>query len=331
MKILFYCPFKFNLKSKFLNQLGGIETLNIELAKKLTNFDYEVYISTYCDEITKKNKIINIPINKLDHKKYNFDVIISSNNSKIFNYFKESKKFLWLHNTLAIEKSLRKGLLFPILSNNINAVFVSNYLNKITSQFYLFKQRQVLSNFLPSVYEKNKLNFKRKKIFIWSVQRDKGLHQLLNLWSEKIYTNSKDLKLYIYGINKKKFKSKLRYYQNRNIYFFERVSKYKLRTIYNKSLAMICLGYDETFCLNALEANACGLPIITFGKTALEDFTVKNKNGFIVSNFKELGNKILYLSNSKIDINIIKYCYNYSQKFHLNKIISKWLKMIKNS
>ncbi len=331
MRILFYCPFKFNLKSKFLNQLGGIETLNIELAKKLTNFDCDVYLSTYCNEITKKNKIINIPINRLDHKKYNFDVIISSNNSKIFDYFKKAKKFLWLHNTLAIEKSLRKGLLFPILSNHINAIFVSSYLNRITSQFYLFKKRQVLSNFLPSVYEKNKLNFKRKKIFIWSVQRDKGLYQLLDLWSEKIFANRKDLKLYIYGISKKKFKSKLKYYQSRNIYFFERVSKHKLRTIYNKSLAMICLGYDETFCLNALEANSCGLPIITFGKTALGDFTINNKNGFIVSNFNELGNKILYLSNSKININIIKYCYNYSKKFHLNKIISKWLKTIKNS
>ena len=37
MKILFYCPFNFNLKSKFLNELGGIETLNLDLTKKLTD------------------------------------------------------------------------------------------------------------------------------------------------------------------------------------------------------------------------------------------------------------------------------------------------------
>ena len=44
---------------------------------------------------------------------------------------------------------------------------------------------------------------------------------------------------------------------------------------------MICLGYDETFCLNALKANSCGLPIFTFGKTALNEL-ILNNNGIIV-------------------------------------------------
>ena len=163
MKILFYCPFKFNLESKLLNQLGGIETLNIDLAKKLTNFKYEIYLATYCEKIIKKNKIINIPIKKIFDKNYNFDIIISSNYPTIFNYFDKQKKILWLHNTLAIEKSLRKGFLLPILFNKINTIFVSNYLNKITSILYLFNTKQVISNFLPKIFEKNKKNYNRKK------------------------------------------------------------------------------------------------------------------------------------------------------------------------
>ena len=92
---------------------------------------------------------------------------------------------------------------------------------------------------------------------------------------------------------------------------------------------MICLGYDETFCLNALEANSCGLPIITFGKTALKAFTINNKNGFLINDYMDLEKKILDLSSSKIDKDIINYCYNNSKKFHLNKIISQFLKIIK--
>ena len=42
-------------------------------------------------------------------------------------------------------------------------------------------------------------------------------------------------------------------------------------------MGMICLGYDETFCLNALEANSCGLPVITFGKTALNEMIIDKK------------------------------------------------------
>ena len=48
---------------------------------------------------------------------------------------------------------------------------------------------------------------------------------------------------------------------------------------------MICLGYDETFCLNAIEANACGLPVITFGETVLKDIIKNNYNGFIVKDY----------------------------------------------
>ena len=92
---------------------------------------------------------------------------------------------------------------------------------------------------------------------------------------------------------------------------------------------MICLGYDETFCLNALEANSCGLPILTLGKTSLKDLIINNKNGFFVDSFDALSNKILELSNSKINKNIINYCYNYSKNFYLDKIISKWLQVIK--
>jgi len=108
------------------------------------------------------------------------------------------------------------------------------------------------------------------------------------------------------------------------------VQKRILKKIYNKSLAMICLGYDETFCLNALEANACGLPIITFGYTALKDFTFNNKNGYLVNNYDELAKKINHLCNSKINKDIINYSYDYSKKFDLDKVVNKWINLLKN-
>ena len=110
MKILFYCPSKFNLVSKKNDKLGGIETLNLELSRNLSSNKYKVYLSTICKKIIKKNNLVNLPISKIkkDYDKYKFDCIISSNDPNIFNYFKNSKKVLWMHNTLAIEKALRK-------------------------------------------------------------------------------------------------------------------------------------------------------------------------------------------------------------------------------
>ena len=34
---------------------------------------------------------------------------------------------------------------------------------------------------------------------------------------------------------------------------------------------MVCLGYDKTFCLNALEAFSQSLPIISLGETAVNE------------------------------------------------------------
>ena len=93
---------------------------------------------------------------------------------------------------------------------------------------------------------------------------------------------------------------------------------------------MICLGYDETFCLNAIEANACGLPVITFGETVFKDMIKNNYNGFIVKDYKSLSFKVLELIN-KNQTNKNKYINNSimsSKKYHFNKIKKKWIKLL---
>ena len=125
------------------------------------------------------------------------------------------------------------------------------------------------------------------------------------------------------------FKSKS--FQKKNIHFFGRISKKKLKEIYQKSMGMICLGYDETFCLNALEANSCGLPVITFGKTALNEMIIDKKNGFIINDFDDLEKKINFIINlkEKQRINLIKNSIQTTKKYHIKNIIYLWLKLLK--
>jgi len=334
MNILLSCPSKFSLESKNLKKLGGIESLNIELAKTLSQENINVTLATDCKKTIIKNKIFNIPINKLkaNAKNFSFDSIVTSNDTSLFSYFKKSKKILWLHNKLQIEKAIRKKKFFPINYYRPHVVFVSNYLHNFTSNFLLFKKKFVISNFLSNSFIINKMNFNRKKIFVWSVQRDRGLSELIEIWINKIYQKDKSVKLYIFGVNNKISKSKLAFLKSNNIFFYGRVSKLKLKKTYLNSLAMICLGYDETFCLNALEANSCGLPIITFGKTALNDYSISNYNSIIAKNFNDLEDKIFYiLSLSKNKRNqLIKNSFNHSKKFRLNKISQLWIKLFKN-
>lgn len=151
------------------------------------------------------------------------------------------------------------------------------------------------------------------------------------MWIKSIYPKNQDTKFYIFGIDKLKFNKFKNFYRKYNIFFLGRVPKVKLRNVYSNSLAMICLGYDETFCLNAIEANSCGLPIFTFGKTALNELVTNKKNGIIVNDFYNLSLSInRYLTSSlKNKKTYIENSYKLSKKFQLNKVINYWKKLLK--
>ena len=331
MNILFYCPFKFNLNSKNLSTLGGIESLNIDLCKELAKKNFKIFLATYCNKEIRKKNLINIPIKKITNNKSDikFDVIISSNDPNIFNKFKFSKKILWMHNTLSVEKSLRKRKFFSIIKNKISVIFVSKYLENKISKIYLFNEKIIINNFLSKKFQIQNLNYNRKKIIVWSVQRDKGLNETIEMWIKKVHPKNPKLSFYIFGIDKNKYKNRIKYLKNFNIHFFGRITKNELKNTYSKSLAMICLGYDETFCLNALEANACGLPLLTFGKTALKDYAINNFNSYIIKDYDDLSKKINLISNKKINKKIIINSFNKSKAYRLEKVIKLWINFIR--
>ncbi len=333
MNILFYCPFKFSLKSKNIKSLGGIESLNIQLTKHLSNSKNKIYLASFCNKKFKKNNLVNIPITELKNKKFNvrFDKIISSNDPNIFNYLKNSKNFLWLHNKLPIEKAFRKKKFFSIIRNKISAIFVSNYLLKKTTNFYNFKQKLVIPNFLDPSFSDIKSSTQKKPYFIWSVQRNKGLEEVIDIWINDINPKYKKFKLFIFGINKTNLgKYNLKKLSNFNIFYKGRVNKSILINFYKKSMGMICLGYDETFCINAIESYACGMPIITFGHTALAEISNK-MNSFKLLNYKDISRRIIQIATMdlKTRTKMSLYCINFSRKYQLNFIFDKWLKLLK--
>lgn len=311
--ILFYIDNKKSLKSK---NLGGIESLNVDLYNYVKKTNNKTFLS---------NKVTSEIINK------QWDYVISSNNAQIFDKITCKKKILWLHNKLQIEKAIRKNQILSILFNDITAVFNSNYLKNNTSRLYNFQNKLVISNFLTKDFLNLKNNFARKPFFVWSVQRSKGLDEVLDVWIEKIYPNNEKLKLYIFGIQDPRIKrfnlTKLEKY---NIFYKGRVNKNILKMYYKKSMAMICLGYDETFSLNVLEGFSCGLPMITFGYTAVGEL-INKKNSFILKKYSNLSNLVfrIYKLNNKKRNMISNYCINFSKRFYIHKQFYKWKKLLR--
>ena len=60
----------------------------------------------------------------------------------------------------------------------------------------------------------------REPIFVWSVQRDKGLTNVIDLWISKIHKNHKKAKFYIFGVDKIPFNYSRNKLISSNIYFF---------------------------------------------------------------------------------------------------------------
>jgi glycosyltransferase involved in cell wall biosynthesis len=313
MKILLYVNTSQNLDNS--NFLGGIEILNYELA----NFLKKKHNTILSNTLSKKLLSIS------------WDIVISSNDSRIFNQVKTKRKILWLHNKLQLEKAFRKKQLFSLLFNNIEAVFVSKYLNENTTRLYNFSKRTVISNFLPSIFEKNKFskNKKSKKnLFVWSVQRRLGLDELINVWKKKIYSLNSNCELHVFGVNYKN--NKLVKY---NIFCHGKIPRHKLLNFYKKSTGMICLGYDETFCLNAIEGMKIGLPIISLGKTALKEIIKDKINGYLIDNIGNIDVPIMHLINldSYRRLSLSKNCIKFASNYNSNIVFNDWERLIFSS
>ena len=173
-KILLYVNSFIKLDNKSLT--GGIEYLNLNLYSHLKK---------------KHNVFLTNKISKF-HKNKKWDIIISSNDARIFSLLNSKRNILWIHNKLQLEKSVRKFQLIPILFNNIEAVFVSKFLKENTSNLYFFNKKFIIPNFLGKIFSKQKFNFikKRDKNFVWSVQREHKLNDVIDLWKNQISKNN---------------------------------------------------------------------------------------------------------------------------------------------
>jgi len=332
MKLLFINNSLINLNNKYINKIGGIEHCNIELAKNLSKLGHDITIAS---KIEKKKKISNItilPLNYLISLKNNnhYDIVVSSNHSEFFQFQKKIIKVLWLHNQLQIEKSVRKKQLWPIIKYRPHVVFVSDYLKKKTSLFYPFSSKTVIPNGCSQLFFNNQRSKIIKPIFIWTNKRDRGLNDIIDIWCKKISIDLPIAELHIHGITKsKKYISNIDYRKFR-IKFFGLVSRNYLANKYKFSAAMLHSGYDETFCISALEALSSGMPVITIDRTALAERVINNFNGYKVNNFDDMADIAISLFKNKTQLKCLSInAVNHSIKFKWDNIAISWNKYFK--
>ena len=333
MKLLFINNSLINLNNKNINKVGGIEHCNIELAQGLSRLGHEVTLVSKIKNKQKVNNITNLPFNYLTSIENNnlYDIVVSSNYSQAFKFKQKSIKVLWMHNELQIEKSLRKKEFLPIILNKPHVVFVSNYLKELTTSLYPFKSKTIIPNGCSGLFLNNKRNKNIKPIFIWTVKRDKGLLEIIDIWCRIIFKKLPHAELHVHGLNVPKEKNIIIDYDKINIKFFGIVDRKFLASKYKYSTAMLHPGYNETFCISALEALASGLPIITFNRSALAERVINNVNGYIIKTFEEMAEKAIHLALNKCQLSkLSNNAIKCSKEFCWNNVALKWNKYLNN-
>ena len=333
MKLLFINNSLINLNNKNINKVGGIEHCNIELAQGLSRLGHEVTLVSKIRNKQKFNNITNLPFNYLTSIQNNnlYDILVSSNYSQVFKFKQKSIKVLWMHNELQIEKSLRKKEFLPIILNKPHVVFVSNYLKELTTSLYPFKSKTIIPNGCSELFLNNKRNKNIKPIFIWTVKRDRGLDEIIDIWCQIIFKKLPLAELHVHGLNVPRKQNINIDYDKFNIKFFGVVSRDFLANKYKYSTAMLHPGYDETFCISALEALASGLPVITFNRAALAERVVNNVNGYIVETFEDMAAKAINLAANKSQLSkLSNNASKSSKKYCWNNVALKWNKYLDN-
>lgn len=296
MRISIIPPLKshFNIQSASNEGLGGIETCCIELTKAFSNRGHFVNFFTGTHDRSKKRNISNYGFDEIHIP--DADFVLSCNNPVPLMQAK-GKSILWLHNPIAIEKSVRMGFMGPILKLRPHAVFGSRTAKLAFSRLYPFKSREIIPLGISNEFLFGQTHKKRDKRFIWSSQPQRGLTLAINAWVNAFPNLPDGCEFVIFGAKAAEVNIPEKMAQSVNIIFKARSNKKDLADFYETSLALVSLGaQDETFCLVAAEAQSMGLPVLTMGIGALAERVSHGINGIVVKNIDELSSAFIQLA-----------------------------------
>ena len=210
------------------------------------------------------------------------------------------------------------------LNKNIKIISTSNWQHQNAKKSLLLKDRDVFKIPLPidtSVWKpinkndaKSVLGWKNDKIYFlfgfsdYARRNIKGLDIALNLFDKFNEANNGNCILNIFGEIDKKYISK------NNINILGNINdQTKLRTIYSGSNLLLNPSRLESFGQIALEALACGLPILINQNTGTNDLILSDEMGYSLENEMSSNfNSLLEWFNQN--------CINNNQDFIHNKI-----------
>ena len=260
----------------------------------------------------------------------------------------------WLSGLVAKEIKSKFGIPFIFTAHSYGK-FIDEDSNRITSEYEILSKADLVTssskfeyNFLNQNYETQEQKLRivypgvnvdlfkptsTKKentlLVVGRIQPQKGQINTLKLFHNLLLL-SPDLKLnFVGGPSGNDGKEYLKTIENEieqtglknNVQFLNSATQEQLINEYNKAKIVVHASQYETFGLIALEANACGVPVVSINQGPLKETIENGQNGYIAESFED-ENLILFCKNllsdseyqSKTQINCLNVAKQYDWK-----------------
>ena len=229
------------------------------------------------------------------------DVIKNRGARRVFQKYKEKVKFVWLTKNTS-NHAKEYGLK--------NSTYIYNPV-----RFICLKRNDVINN--------------KKIVVVSRLSKDKRIDLMINCMNQIFKNNKyKDWLFLIYGLGDEEEKLK-KLTSSKQIKFMGKTNLVK--EVYQSASISLNTSPYEGFSLSILEANACGVPVVSlnFGESVYEEI-IDSKTGFIEEDMDKFQEKVKYLmDNSNILNEMSKNAYSFSENFSIDNIILEWEKLFK--
>jgi glycosyltransferase involved in cell wall biosynthesis/predicted metal-dependent phosphoesterase TrpH len=186
----------------------------------------------------------------------------------------------------------------------------------------------VNANFQPTPPDKNKLFGISPQtnvlLYVGRVSNEKGVLELTNIY-ETVKQKHPDTKLVIVG---KGPALQQLMNENPNAVFIHWIEREKLPEIYSSADLLVLPSRFDTFCNAVLEALSCGLPVIAYNTKGPKDIIRDGKDGFLVNNQHEMGERIISFFENKNRIIFKTSAIKRAADYNPDDIIAGLMKMI---
>jgi len=261
--------------------LGGAETVVVQLAEALAARGHSVTVLTGKPKSSHFNGVSYAPAR--EGEAVDADLAIAISDATNLNFAKAPRRVVWIHNTRAFDRFLRKCGPLATLRYRPAAVVLGAYHDAQVSRFIPYSRRVVIPHAIaePFTTAAPAETVPPPRAIHFS-QPYRDAQNLVRIWAEAIHPAAPDAEFHVFcgdwrpeGISDDDL-------AKRRIVLRERLSKEGLVDEMRQARVMLYRGHrDETFCLAAAESITMGLPVVTAGIGSLKERVRDGETGLI--------------------------------------------------